>query len=134
MAGALLDTSVLIAAGESLGSELPPSAAISVITVGELVAGVKLAPTSTRREQRLARLAAVRRAFLPIPIDQEVAERYGDVLAAARRRRRTVKATDLLIVATALASGRTLYTVDRAQASLARLVDAPVIGTAPRTR
>lgn len=131
MAGALLDTSVLIAAGESLDLELPPSAAISVITLGELIAGVRLARGRRPREERLARLAAVRRAFLPIPIDQEVAERYGDVLAAARRRRRTVKATDLLIVATALASGRTLYTVDRAQASLARLVEARVRGSQP---
>jgi toxin FitB len=128
VAGALLDTSVLIAAGEPAGLELPPSAAISVVTLGELVAGVRLARAGTRRDQRLARLAAVRRAFLPLPVDEPVAERYGEVLAAARRRRRTVKATDLLIVATALASGRTLYTVDRAQASLARLVDAPLSG------
>jgi predicted nucleic acid-binding protein len=133
VAGALLDTSVLIAGSESLELELPPSAAISVITLGELVAGVRLARGRRTREERLARLAAVRRAFLPLPVDQEVAERYGEVLAAARRRRRTVKATDLLIVATALAAGRTLYTIDRAQRALARLVDAPVIRTTPRT-
>lgn len=126
MAGALLDTSVLIAAGESMALELPPRAAISVITVGELVAGVTLARGARRREERLARLAAVRRAFLPLPVDEEVAERYGELLAAARRRRRSVKATDLLIVATALASRRALYTLDGAQASLAQLVDAPV--------
>ncbi|MGH2715992.1 MAG: type II toxin-antitoxin system VapC family toxin [Pseudonocardiaceae bacterium] len=126
MARALLDTSVLVAADERLDLELPPSAAISVITVGELVAGVRLARSPASREERVVRLAAVRRAFLPLPVDEEVAERYGDVLAAARRRRRAVKATDLLIVATALASRRTLYTLDGAQASLAQLVDAPV--------
>ncbi len=92
---------------------------------------MRLARNPRRREERRRRLAAVRRAFLPLPVDEEVAERYGEVLAAARRRGRTVKATDLLIVATALATDRTLYTLDGAQASLARLVDAPVRTPAP---
>jgi predicted nucleic acid-binding protein len=34
--------------------------------------------------------------------------------------RRTAKATDLLIIATAAATGRTLYTLDGAQARLAQ--------------
>jgi predicted nucleic acid-binding protein len=37
----------------------------------------------------------------------------------ARSQRRAVKATDLLIIATAAATGRELYTLDTAQARLA---------------
>jgi predicted nucleic acid-binding protein len=113
--GALLDTSVLI----SSGAMLPPSAAISVVTVGELRAGVLLARDEREREARRRRLALVRRAFLPLPVDEEVAERYGELLALARRERRVTKASDLLIVATALATGRELVTRDERQGALA---------------
>lgn len=41
------------------------------------------------------------------------------VLATARRQRRVAKASDLLIIATAAAHERTLYTLDLAQARLA---------------
>jgi hypothetical protein len=44
----------------------------------------------------------------------------GDLLALARAQGRASKATDLLIIATASATGRTLLTLDDAQASLAR--------------
>lgn len=49
-----------------------------------------------------------------------IAESYGDVLAVARSQRRSAKATDLLIIATAAATGRQLYTLDGAQARLAK--------------
>ena len=65
-------------------------------------------------------LAAVRAAFAPVPVDEAVASRYGDVLAVARSQRRAAKATDLLIIATASVTGRELYTLDRAQAQLAQ--------------
>lgn len=119
MRGHLLDTSVLIAQEPPPLDELPPSAAISVVTLGELRAGVLLAPTDDVRAARRGRLDAVLRAFLALPVDETVAERYGAVLALARRQRRTVKATDLLIVATAAAEDRTLFTLDVAQARLA---------------
>ena len=45
----------------------------------------------------------------------------GELLALARSQHGTSNATDLLIIATASATGRTLTTVDRAQASLARI-------------
>jgi predicted nucleic acid-binding protein len=51
---------------------------------------------------------------------------YGELLAIARSQRRTSKATDLLIIATAAASARTLFTRDAAQASLAKLAGVPV--------
>ena len=119
MSGALLDTSILIAA-EIPESLLPSSAAISVVSLGELRAGGRLARDEGSRELRLARLRAVRSAFAPLPVDEEIAEAYGGLLALARTERRTAKATDLLIAATAAATGRTLHTLDRGQAGLAR--------------
>lgn len=120
MTGALLDTSILIAPDPTALSSLPASAAISVITLGELRAGVLLARDAAVESARSARLTAVQAAFAPLPVDQPVAEQYGDILAIARSQRRTVKASDLLIIATAAAHGRTLHTLDDSQASLAR--------------
>jgi predicted nucleic acid-binding protein len=123
---ALLDTSVLIASDERGEMSLPASAAISVITLGELRAGILRATDDRVRAGRARRLAAVRAAFAALPVDEDVAERYGDALAAARELGRTAKATDLLIIATAAAGGRTLYTLDAAQAGLARDLRVPV--------
>jgi len=115
----LLDTSVLIARDESGSLALPATAAISVITIGELRAGVAMARSAAVRAERSARLAAVRAAFAAFVVDESVAERYGDILAVARGQRRHVKATDLLIIATAAAHGRELFTLDQAQGRLA---------------
>ncbi|HEX5584642.1 type II toxin-antitoxin system VapC family toxin [Gaiella sp.] len=123
MTAALLDTSVLISAGSALET-LPESSAISVVTLGELHAGVHLARTDEARRLRQGRLDAVRRAFAPIPVDEPIAERFGEVLALARREGRTVKATDVFIVATALSTSRALATLDEAQANLARAAGA----------
>ena len=126
MSSDLLDTSILIAPDSAALSSLPRSAAISVITLGELRAGVLLARDPAVEELRRARLTAVQAVFAPLPVDESVAERYGDVLAVARSQRRTSKATDLLIIATAAAHGRTLHTLDEGQAGLARAVGVPV--------
>jgi predicted nucleic acid-binding protein len=125
MTDALLDTSVLIASDAE--AELPPSAAISMITLGELYAGVALARSEPIREMRLGRLDAVRAEFVSLPVDEGVARSYGDLLAFARTQRRREKATDLLIAATAASSGRTLYTADLQQAELARAAGIPVV-------
>jgi predicted nucleic acid-binding protein len=126
----LLDTSVLIAGAADDGATLPESAAISVITLGELRAGVIRARDDATRATRQAHLTAVRTAFAPLLVDESVAEHYGDALAHARTAGRTVKATDLLIIATASATGRTLHTLDRAQAGLARALGLTVSGVA----
>lgn len=117
-APALLDTSVIIAY-DLPGVDLPGTAAISVITLGELRAGVALARDADMRAGRERRLAAIRAAFRPLPVDESVAERFGDILAVARAERRTAKATDLLIIATAATHERVLYTRDESQARLA---------------
>jgi toxin FitB len=115
----LLDTSVLIARDEAETLELPEAAAISVITLGELRAGVLIARDEAIARNRRRRLAAVKVAFAPLPVDELVAERYSEILALARSQRRAAKATDLLIIATAAATERELYTLDAAQARLA---------------
>ncbi len=120
MSGSLLDTSILIGPAPSPGASLPPSAAISIVSLGELHAGVLLARDDDTRDARRLRLEAIRSAFAPLDVDEAVAERYGEVLAVARSKQRTAKATDLLIIATAAAHGRTLYTRDERQAGLAR--------------
>ena len=117
---------MVIATDERGEMDLPDTAAISVITVGELRAGILRAADDGVRAARARRLAAVRAAFVALPVDEDVAERYGEALAAARDLGRTAKATDLLIIATAAAGGRTLHTLDAAQAALARELRVPV--------
>ena len=116
---ALIDTSVVISTDAHAELRLPDTAAISVITLGELRAGVELARDEKVRSAWERRLAAVRAAFLPLDVNAQVADAYGSVLATARREGRTAKATDLLIIATARATGRVLYTLDERQAKLA---------------
>jgi predicted nucleic acid-binding protein len=105
--------------GAADGFDLPGTAAISVVTVGELRAGVLLARSDESRRLRETRFRAVREAFEPLPVDGEVALAFGEALAWARSEGRSERATDLLIVATAKATGRVLYTLDRGQASVA---------------
>jgi toxin FitB len=125
---ALLDTSAVIASPDAIDLRSDDTAAISVITVGELHAGVLLASNPSVRAVRQARLAAVHTSFVPLPVDEPIAESYGELLSVARAGRRATKATDLLIVATARATGRTLVTLDDSQASLARLAGVAVQG------
>ena len=113
----LLDTSAVIAGQLALDRE--DSAAISVVTICELRAGVLLASDTSTQTARQARFVAIRDAFEPILVDEAVAERYGEVLATARAAQRITTATDLLIVATAAATGRSLCTLDQSQAGLA---------------
>lgn len=124
---ALLDTSVLIGPRAGPGFEPPESAAISVVTLGELRAGVLLARDEEARGLRQARLGAVRATYAALPVDDDVADRYGEALARARAERRTTKATDLLILATAIATDRVLYTLDHAQAALGGALGLPVV-------
>ena len=126
MIRALLDTSVVIASAEALPLGPDDQAAISVITIGELRAGVRLADDPEVRSVRQARFSTIRATFEPIPVDEPIAYQYGELLALARSEGRSSTATDLLIVATAAATGRTVLTLDDRQASLARAAGIPV--------
>jgi predicted nucleic acid-binding protein len=124
---ALLDTSAVIAVFDGHAT-LPDESGISVITLGELRAGVLRAVDGVERAERLARFDRIRSAFAAIPVDEDVAEHYGRTLAVARNERRGEKATDLLIVATAAATDNVLHTRDAGQASLARRMGLVVHG------
>ena len=127
MSGTLLDTSFVIAASDG-DAVLPDDAAISVITLGELRAGVLRAGDAAERAQRTQRLSDLRLLFVALPVDEAVAERYGWALARARDERRGTDAADLLIIATAAATDTALHTLDVAQAKLARRLGLVVHG------
>jgi predicted nucleic acid-binding protein len=110
--GSLIDTSVL--AGARDVSEIADGWAVSVVTVGELEAGVLIAGDEATRARRVALLAAVLAEAPALPIDRHIAARYGELRASAGRR----PSNDLWIAATALAHDFTLITADEHQASL----------------
>ncbi|MEJ7876701.1 MAG: PIN domain-containing protein [Solirubrobacterales bacterium] len=127
MTRGLLDTSVLIAIDEAGSREIPDSSGISVISLGELRAGVILARDETSRSLRENRLAFVRRTFELLPVDGHVAHHFGEALAWARSKRRLSKGSDLLIIATAAAGDLELVTLDSTQAAIARGVGVSVV-------
>ena len=105
----LLDTSVLIA--EDVAA-LPGQLAISVISVAELHFGVLVAREPAARAARLSRLSRLQRHFDPLPVDEAVADSYGQIAAhvAGAGRQPRARSLDLMIAATAHAHGAVLYT------------------------
>lgn len=105
----LLDTSVLVATDVD---PIPGQLAISVISVAELHFGVLVAKTAGARATRLTRLSRLQRRFDPLPVDDAVADSYGQIAAhvAASGRQPRARALDLLIAATAHVHGAVLYT------------------------
>lgn len=110
----LLDTSVVIARESARPYRrdlLPDQQAFSVITVGELEAGVLAAADTATRALRLATLRRVT-AMSPIPITQPVASEWANLRAHLVRSSRRVGVNDLWIAATALAHRIPLVTED----------------------
>ncbi|MCC6831606.1 MAG: PIN domain-containing protein [Thermoleophilia bacterium] len=97
-----------------------------MVSIGELRAGVERAPDAAVRAIRAEWLDAIERAFPPIPVDLEIARRFGELPALARRERRIRRTGDLLIIATAGVTGRERITHDAAQAGLADAAGVPV--------
>lgn len=109
----LLDTSVVIDLGSIDATALPSEAAISAITLAELAAGPHSTADPDERARRQDRLQRTEAAFEPLPFDAEAARAYGRIVAAVVAggpKARGARAADLLIAATALASGLPLYT------------------------
>ena len=105
MTRGLADTSVFIAneAGRPLRDvDLPDELAISVITVGELRAGVLAAEDAETRDRRLATFTEVLR-LEPLPIDERVAESWARLRVVLRDRGRRMPVNDSWIAATAMA-------------------------------
>jgi predicted nucleic acid-binding protein len=117
----LVDTSV--AAGD-VPIELEEPWTVSVVTVGELEAGVLLAKSDRTRAERLARLTAIMGEAPVLPVDRHIAGPYGRLRAQTGRKPHN----DLWIAATAIAHGLVLLTADERQAALpgvvAKLVEA----------
>ncbi len=127
----LLDTSVVIDLDQLDPSKLPVEVAVSAVTMAELAAGPHAASDADERGRRQDRLQRAEAAFDPLPFDGEAARAYGRVYAAvtaAGRKARGARAVDLLIAATACASGLPLYTRNGADfEALEGLVDVVVV-------
>lgn len=109
----LIDTSVVIDLDRIEIGSLPVEIAISAITLAELASGPHATTDPAERARRQDRLQRAEATFEPLPVDAEVARAYGRLYAAvvaSGRKARGRRATDLLIAATAVASGLPLYT------------------------
>ena len=114
MTSGLADTSVFIALESGRASHeerLPDRLAVSVITIGELRAGVLLATDITTRDRRLATLTAAL-AFDPVAIDQGVAETWARLRVSLRDFGLRMPVTDSWIAATAMTLGIPVVTQD----------------------
>ncbi len=110
---ALIDTSVLIDLGRLDPRELPEEITMSAISMAELAAGPHATDDPEERARRQDRLQRAEATFDPFPFDAAAARAYGRIYAAvlaAGRKARGARAVDLLIAATALASGLPLVT------------------------
>jgi predicted nucleic acid-binding protein len=120
---ALLDTSIFVAREAGRPMDTIPEferTEVSVITLGELTAGV-LAASDDQRPMRLATLTYAEASWEPLPVDAEVARRFGEVMADLRRRGRKLPVLDALIAATALVEGIPVVTQDRDYEAIDRL-------------
>jgi predicted nucleic acid-binding protein len=120
---AVADTSIFIAreSGRPLDlGLLPDELAISVITVGELRAGVLAAEDS---RTRVRRLDTYRRAlsFDPVPIDESIAESWANLRVLLREAGARMAINDTWIAATALALDLPLVTQDDGYVGLEEL-------------
>lgn len=108
----VLDTSVFIAREQDrpLG-ELPDEGLVSVITVAELRIGVLMADEPSARAQRMATLSRIE-ALQAVPVDDDVAREFAEIVAEARRNQQRPKILDALIAATARALDVAVYTQD----------------------
>jgi predicted nucleic acid-binding protein len=110
----LADTSVFIARESGRGLDvdrLPDQIAVSVVTVGELRAGVLAAGDLDTRDRRLATLTQAL-GLQPLPIDERVAEAWARLRLLLRDRGRRMPVNDSWIAATALAAGIPVVTQD----------------------
>jgi tRNA(fMet)-specific endonuclease VapC len=114
----LLDTTFLVDAertdatlDEVIGDD--DDVAVAAVTVAELRSGVLLA-TGRRRRSREAFVAELLDTVAVVPYDLGVAEAHAALLVAVRRQGRPRGAHDLVIAATARATGRSVVTADEA--------------------
>lgn len=113
VARGIVDTSVVVDLERIEPAELPAEIAISAVSLAELAAGPHATRDGSERARRQDRLQRTEATFDPIPFDAAAARAFGriyEAVAAAGRKPRGRRATDLVIAATALAAGLPLYT------------------------
>ena len=113
----LLDTTFVVDAerAEAYLDELigdDDDVAIAAITLAELVVGVELA-TARQRPRRRSYVDELTASIPILPYDEAVALQHAKLLVAVRRTGRPRGAHDLVIAATAAATGRTVVSADR---------------------
>ena len=114
MSRGLADTSVFIAreSGRPLAeTDLPDELAISVITIGELRAGVLAAVDVETRDRRLATLSEAL-TLDPLPVDQAVAEAWARLRVLFRDMQKRMPVNDSWIAATAMSLAVPVVTQD----------------------
>ena len=114
MSRGLADTSVFIAreSGRPIREEsLPDELAVSVITVGELRAGVLAADGAATRDRRLSTLAAAL-SLEPVLVDEGVASAWARLRLILRDQGLSMPVNDSWIAATAMALGVAVVTQD----------------------
>jgi len=114
MSDGLADTSLFIAheTGRTLdAASLPDRLAVSVVTIGELRAGVLAARDLETRDRRLATLTAAL-VLAPVPVDDNVAAAWARLRVMLRDLGLRMGVNDSWIAATALALGVPVVTQD----------------------
>lgn len=112
MSRGLADTTVFVAreSGRPLQTDsLPDEIGVSVITIGELRAGVLAAADVETRDRRLATLTRAL-ALEPVPIDGVVAESWARLRLLLRDTQQPMPVNDSWIAATAMALGLPVIT------------------------
>jgi predicted nucleic acid-binding protein len=95
-----------------LRAEPPERLTVSMITIGELRAGVLSAGDPASRAARLRSLAKALETE-PIPVDDRVATAWSELRGMLRESGRRLPVNDSWIAATAIAHGLPLVTQDR---------------------
>jgi len=105
MTRGLADTSVFIARESGRGvtvEDLPDELAVSIITIGELRAGVLVADSVEDRDRRLRTLTAAL-TLEPVPVDDAVAAEWAKLRVLLRDTGQRMPVNDSWIAATAMA-------------------------------
>jgi predicted nucleic acid-binding protein len=107
------DTTVFVApeSGRPLAQALPEELGVSVITIGELRAGVLAANDLETRDRRLSTLTQAQ-ALEPIPINEQVADSWATLRLLLRASGQRMPVNDSWIAATAMALGVPVVTQD----------------------
>ena len=131
MSGFLLDTCVLsefkkpqpdLGLYSWLASADAAVAFISAITLGELRYGIDLLPATSKRhelERWLVSEVMLDFAGRTIPVDSDVADRWGAIRARARLQGNTIPPVDGMLAATALQRNLTIVTRNEAHFTMA---------------